>query len=796
MTKTLKVRAGRPAVTGHGAALRLGLALCAYAIVGLLLVLVNVAPPTSKAAPPGDIKVVRANQTTTNDQQEPTLAVDPTNPNNVIAAAKDWRNGPKQVWYYRSTDGGRTWADGHVDTGASELPNGSDPVLAFDANGALYLAFIGYNQNELTVGGIFVARSDDAGKTWRKPVLVAAHSDTAFHDKEWITVDRSAGPNRGRIYITWTLFAPEGQHERGDIVASHSTDGGKTFSPPTGVSLHEQDNNQGSFPVVGPKGDLYVLYFSDAPSASGPGGRGLYLAKSEDGGRSFSPAIKAAPVSKPVSPLPGNKFRIFVLPTLAVDPKSGTLYAAWNDFSNDDTDVMLVRSTDGGQTWSAPKRVNNDPQKPRHDQFFPTLTVGSDGVLHMLWLDRRDDPDNKSFEPYYAGSTDGGNTFTQAALSRTPSNPDIGFQGTLIGDYLAVDTSADGSQVYTAWVDTRNGDQDIYFSSFASKAGPGTPAPAMPTRQAPLAVPSPQPLTGFFDAAFMRKWERTDRPVLLGKVSRPWVWGPVSFAAAQEPYAQGKNGTRDVQYFDKARMEINNPNGDITGRFYVTNGLLVVELTSGRIQIGDNQFEAPRMPAQVPVAGDADSPDALTYASLAPVASLNGDKRATDRTGQAVTSVLNKAGVAGDDPTRAGAIRIAKYEPTLGHNIPDVFWTFMNQKGTVQLSVPVGSAVANPEQEAGTADPDRPLLNVNAQAYTQEPVLDWVTDLGYPITEPYWTNVKVAGVQKWVLVQAFQRRVLTYVADNAPGWQVEMGNVGRHYVDWRYGAKDESKVKS
>jgi hypothetical protein len=68
----------------------------------------------------------------------------------------------------------------------------------------------------------------------------------------------------------------------------------------------------------------------------------------------------------------------------------------------------------------------------------------------------------------------------------------------------------------------------------------------------------------------------------------------------------------------------------------------------------------------------------------------------------------------------------------------------------------------------------------------EEPILDWEADLGYPITEPYWTNVRIAGASKWVLVQAFQRRVLTYVADNPPGWQVEMGNVGRHYYDWRY----------
>lgn len=736
------------------------------------------------SAAPDDVQDVRVNQVTTADQHEPTLAVDPTNPNNVLVAAKDWRTGPKQVWYYRSTDGGRTWVDGLVDLGASELPNASDPVLAFDASGTTYISFIGYNQNDLTIGGIFVARSTNGGQSWDKPVLVAANNDVTFHDKEWIVVDRSNNPaTKGTVYVSWTLFSSVNpRRERGDIVVSRSTDSGRSFSPPVRVSLPTQDETQGSFPAVGPNGELYVLYYSDSTP-----GRGLYIARSTDGGRTFNQAISVSSAVRPPSPLPGSDFRIFVLPALAVDPTNGALYATWNDYRNDDSDVMLARSTDGGQTWAAAQRVNGDPVHPRRDQFFPAVIVGQDGLVHLLWLDRRDDAGNKSYLPYYAGSTDGGATFAQEPLSRTPSDPTIGFEGTLIGDYIAIDTSFDGSKVYAVWVDNRNGDQDIYFSSFGAQSGPDSPVP-VPTQPAPVAVPSPQPLTGFSDAAFLHKWERTDRPVLLGRVSRPWVWGPVSFAAAHEPYAEGRNGVRDVQYFDKTRMEINDPRADPTNRFFVTNGLLVVELVSGRIQIGNDQFEPQRSPAQIPVAGDANSPSALTYASFVPVASLNGDNRAPDRTGQQVITVLDTAGAVRDDPLRAGTIRIARYEPVLGHNIPDVFWDFMNQTGLVQLSTP-GAANTREEEEGGegdSAESSASVMSMQTIPTGNEPVLDWEVDLGYPITEPYWTNVQVAGVSKWVLLQAFQRRVLTYVADNPPGWQVEMGNVGRHYFDWRY----------
>jgi hypothetical protein len=717
-----------------------------------------------------DLYDVRVNQVTVADQHEPTLAVNPVNPDNLIAAAKDWRTGPKQVWYYRSTDGGRTWADGHLQSLPTELPNQSDPVITFDASGTAYFAFIDYNQNDFSVGGIAVARSTDGGQSWGRPVLVSANTEDVFNDKEWIAVDRSRNPaTRGNVYVTWTLFRRiSPNRERGDIVISRSTDGGRTFSGPQVVSLPGQTDNQGSWPAIGPNGEVYVLYYNDTPTGEADA---LYVARSTDGGQSFPQVRRATSVRRPPSPLPGSQFRLFVLPAMAIDPRNGTLYVTWNDYRSGDSDVLLVSSTDGGQTWSSPQRVNDDPPMPRHDQFFPTIAAGSDGAVHVLWLDRRDDPANKRYAPYYARSTDGGRTFSpNIRIAGADSNPDIGFEGVLIGDYIALDVSSDGGRVFAAWVDTRGGDQDIYFSTFDAHTArgvgftPGTPVVATATTTPALAPrPSPQPLTGFADEAFRRRWERADRPVLTGRANRPWLWGPVSFAAAIEPYAQSADGTRQVQYFDKARMEINHPNADRQAPGFVTNGLLVVEMISGRIQIGDGQFEAPRPPPQAPVAGDINSPNAITYASLAPVASLSGDKRSPDRTGQSITAVLDGTGLVYEDPSKRGQVWLVRYVPETGHNIPDVFWNFMNAIGEIYDS--------------------------RSEQYTMGPVLDWVADLGYPITEPYWTYVQVGGVPRWVMVQAFQRRVLTYNPANPPGWQVEMGNVGRHYYDWRYGGQ-------
>src|SRR3954454_20792308 len=95
----------------------------------------------------------------------------------------------------------------------------------------------------------------------------------------------------------------------------------------------------------------------------------------------------------------------------------------------------------------------------------------------------------------------------------------------------------------------------------------------------------------FANAAFQSTWARTDQPVASGTVQRSWYWGPTpNTGPLQEDYAEGAGGKRLVQYFDKSRMEINNPNADPTSKFYVTNGLLTVELISGKMQTGNSTY--------------------------------------------------------------------------------------------------------------------------------------------------------------------------------------------------------------
>jgi hypothetical protein len=270
----------------------------------------------------------------------------------------------------------------------------------------------------------------------------------------------------------------------------------------------------------------------------------------------------------------------------------------------------------------------------------------------------------------------------------------------------------------------------------------------------PLSAPANNPPPGFADLSFARVWQRNDQPIAQQRASRSWMWGPASWLARTESYVQVEGGLRQVQYFDKGRMEINDPHADRSSQWFVSSGLLVVELITGKLQIGDTQFTQ-RSPANIAIAGDQDDPDAPTYASFGGVT----DRYPGDRTGQIPADMIDRAGTVGSytGPQRAET-RLAHFVPQTQHNIPQIFWDFVNASG--------------PVYEQGQ--------------YHTRTLMDWVFIVGYPISDAYWMRVRVGGVERDVLVQAFERRVLTYMPDAPSGWQVQMGNVGRHYYEWRY----------
>ena len=217
-----------------------------------------------------------------------------------------------------------------------------------------------------------------------------------------------------------------------------------------------------------------------------------------------------------------------------------------------------------------------------------------------------------------------------------------------------------------------------------------------------------------------------------------------------EPYSDAPNGMRQVWYFDKGRLELNNPQDG-----QITSGLLVNEMVTGQVQTGDATRDT-RQPATVSIAGDANTPGAITYATMNTVRSLPA--RAAN---SAIAEQLNADGsrTATTSPDASG-VTTATFVPETNHAVASVFWQYLNSSGvTIQDGQSVNGKLFDPTFFV----------------------------VGLPITEAYWVTATVGGVQKTVLVQAFERRVLTYTPSNPDGFKVEMGNVGQHYVAWRYG---------
>lgn len=259
----------------------------------------------------------------------------------------------------------------------------------------------------------------------------------------------------------------------------------------------------------------------------------------------------------------------------------------------------------------------------------------------------------------------------------------------------------------------------------------------------------------FSNKAFEPVWQRVDQPVAAKRAERSWYWGPAPLTSGlYEAYSEAPNGRRLVQYFDKARMEINNPTTN-----QVTNGLLVVELITGRVQQGDKTFdEKALVGADLAVAGDPSNPYP-TYRQLGAVFNKPDPTFSSPAVGAPITrqwygEARSSANM--EQYKTNPATQIARLES--GFGIPKAFWDFMNQRGTVY----------------------------SEGRFDEQVVSDWRFSVGLPVTEAYWASVKVGGVAKDVLFQAFERRVLTYTPANPAAYQVEMGNVGQHYVQWRY----------
>jgi hypothetical protein len=376
---------------------------------------------------------------------EPSVAVNPQNPQQVVAVFQD----NAHASYSQDAGGSWTLAQG-VDPKNYRVSG--DVSVAFDNQGHAFICYIAFDKlgaynywgHGATRNGIFVRRSLDGGKTWEPQHVPVAEQPSKpgipFEDKPYIVADNSHGKYAGNLYVGWTRWSLTDSR----IVLSRSTDDGKTWSPPHEIDAHPglaRDDNgsaEGFSGTVDSEGKFYAVWSQ---------GNDIMFTKSGNGGRRFSHArriLRAAPMMFAVDTLErANGF-----PQIAVDPRNGRLYVLWSDYRNGDLDVFVSVSRNHGRCWSRPVRVNDDPIHNGVDQFFQWLAVDpTDGSVNVVFYDRRRDPLNRRQIVVLARSTDGGRTFKNYAWT------DIAFdaEGVFLGDYSGL--AAYGGRVYGAWTE-------------------------------------------------------------------------------------------------------------------------------------------------------------------------------------------------------------------------------------------------------------------------------------------------------------------------------------------------------
>jgi hypothetical protein len=481
-------------------------------------------------------------------QNETAIAVDPGNPNRVVAAANDYVSrtwscmigttpcsalGDAYSGTYYSNNGGATWAGlatdpSHLGTlipGVERLAGGQydaggDPAAAFDSRGNVYYAGLGFDRtsppNTVAVNrGTFGAAG---ALTWGPPTFIdQTTSPAVLNDKEWIAVDSNASsPFRDRVYVTFTRYvfnASTGAFVQAPIFFAYSSDGGATFSKPAAIGGNVL-YDQGSRPIVGPDGTLYVIFEGATRLATLDS---QWIVKSTDGGATFSKPVKIADVQDIVPPA-NTVFRVNSFPAGAAAP-NGNLYVAWSTQesnsgglcpaqTNSGCHVTAVysKSTNGGATWSAPTPIfpaldaasQTAIGYPVTQPDGSTLNAPAPRPVDTLWPGVAVSPSGRVYMSAYAADvvspwqtcaagppppegrincTTLGNYINNARLdyyvtdlssnvankvSTHPINTRNGFGGGFIGDYTDLAVGSD-NVFHAFWTDTNNKQDVTWF---------------------------------------------------------------------------------------------------------------------------------------------------------------------------------------------------------------------------------------------------------------------------------------------------------------------------------------------
>jgi hypothetical protein len=439
-------------------------------------------------------------------QNEPTVAIDPSDTEVVVAGSNDYcrQTVGGDVWagYHRSTDGGLTWrhslvpgypgdesAAGQASPLSGQCAAAGDPTQAFDADGRLFYAFICFNRTKPVNGSVYVASYGDHGATYERTVLIKKGTPSGlfltglFQDKINLTVDQTSGPGSGNVYVAWSQY--DGFAPTNAVLFSRSTDHGLSFSRPVRVTPVELGTASFADLAVGPDGAVYLTYLT-YPSSARPTWD-IWLSKSTDQGRSFGPARHVDTITAfdsdqfsqngfvdcgdgPFACPTGFTFSRFFSSSAVAADQDG-VHVVYTAETPAGQAKIFIRNSPDGVSWTTPPAAID--AVPVGHQWFPDIGA-ADGALTVVFNDSRADPAYSPDRPpgntaagvnsgdvvnaFAARSTDGGLTWTETQVSSHGSNYGWETHGArrvgFWGDYNYV--SAVPGAVHVVWTDSRD----------------------------------------------------------------------------------------------------------------------------------------------------------------------------------------------------------------------------------------------------------------------------------------------------------------------------------------------------
>ncbi len=445
-----------------------------------------------------------------NRQDEQSVAQNPTNAQNLVIGANDWFGqrctdatpsdcssipGVSLSGFAASFDRGVTFTcRGRINLSALGAFAFGDPSLAFDSKGNLYYGTVGFRLAGLQQD-VFVAKSTDGGCSY--PTAANVSGNPRIDDKDAIAVDTNPNsPCPDNVYLAWTELGKKVGKGPDQIVISHSTDGGQTWTKPVHLNPAHKFERSG-VAVKADNGTVWVVWF-DNTKKTGPE---QHMAISNDCGKKFNRHITVAAVNPVGGPYPGASFRINSFPSLAVAPDKTTLYVAWADRTNGHSVILVAKSSTKGLTWSAPVVAGNVSKFPSNkcvftphtcspaSAFFPSIDVDPAGNVNVAFLALEDKPAGTKpgknvahYAMFVRQSTNGGATFSDPefglGFGQPPNGDDPDRSSTeflnaqFLGDYIGSVSDSAGGQLFVAWTSTELASTCKAVDDFRAGTGP------------------------------------------------------------------------------------------------------------------------------------------------------------------------------------------------------------------------------------------------------------------------------------------------------------------------------------